>query len=78
MNCGYNNDIINNGGYYWILDGNNSLVQYYWNPSKGSVFNTSRFDSGYGIRVVLRLNNSIFIKSGDGSYNNPYVLANNY
>ena len=78
LNCGYNNDIINNGGYYWILDGNNSLVQYYWNPSKGSVFNTSRFDSGYGIRVVLRLNNSIFIKSGDGSYNNPYVLANNY
>lgn len=78
LNCGYNNDIINNGGYYWILDGNNSLVQYYWNPSKGNVFNTSRFDSGYGIRVVLRLNNSIFIKSGDGSYNNPYVLANNY
>ncbi len=72
--CGYGNDLINNGGYYWILDINNNLRQYYWDPVNGYVNNTSKFNQEYGIRVVMKLNSSIYIDSGMGTIDNPYIL----
>ena len=73
--CGYNSEIINNGGYYYILD-NNNLKQYYWDPVNGYVNNTSRFNMGYGIRVILKLDSNVYIDKGTGTFNNPYVIKN--
>lgn len=71
--CGYGEDLINNGGYYWITS-NNNLKGYYWDPVNGYVNNTNMFNMGYGLRVVLKLNNNVYIERGLGTYSDPYVL----
>jgi hypothetical protein len=50
------------------------LRQYYWDPVNGYVNNTSKFNQEYGIRVVMKLNSSIYIDSGMGTIDNPYIL----
>ena len=71
--CGYGNDLINNGGYYWITD-NSNLKQYYWDPVNGVISNTSKFNQGFGMRLVLKLNKNVYIERGIGTYDNPYVI----
>ena len=69
--CGYNNDLIDNGGYYWIssLD---SLFE--WNPINRMVNKNS--NNGYkGLRPVIRLNSNVIVISGNGTYSDPYVIG---
>ncbi len=68
--CGYGNDLIDNGGYYWYgSDGN----LFNWNPSSRSI--SSSKDVNYmGLRVVIRLNSNVKVVSGNGTYDDPYVL----
>ncbi|MBQ6476828.1 MAG: hypothetical protein IJI43_00070 [Bacilli bacterium] len=73
--CGYNNEIINNGGYYYIGSSDN-MKMYYWDPVNGFVDSTSRFNIGYGIRVVLKLDSKLYIEKGTGTFDNPYVVKN--
>lgn len=76
LNCGYGSELINNGGYYWIIDNSDLLKQYYWDPVNGYVNNTSRFNQGYGIRVVLKLDKDVYVEKGMGTLDNPYVVKN--
>ena len=74
--CGYDNDLINNGGYYWInnsyLDSNNL---FYWDPSYKYIGSAN---SSYplGVRPVIRLDESVYIVSGTGTSSDPYNISN--
>ena len=74
--CGYDNDLVNNGGYYWITDDTDNLKQYYWNSSDKFISSTSNLEQGYGVRVVMKLQEGLYVKSGSGIYTNPYVIFN--
>ena len=74
--CGYGNDIINNDGYYWIIDSNSNLKQFYWDPVNGYVNSTSKHNLEYGVRVVLKLDKDVYIEKGIGTFDSPYVIKN--
>lgn len=71
ISCGYNNDLIDNGGYYWFNSNNNS----YWDPDNRGVF-TGNVRS-YGLRPLVELSSSVVVVDGDGTIDNPYILSNN-
>ena len=73
--CGYNNDLIDNGGYYWFATKYGTLnYSLYWYPDFRLVYaNVS--NSLYGIRPVLKLDSSIIVTGGDGTYESPYTIA---
>ena len=76
--CGYTKDLIDNGGYYWYATpyGSTSATTFIWIPGIRSVSNDySRI--GYGARAVLRLESSVLVVGGSGTYEDPYQISNN-
>ena len=73
--CGYNNDLIDNGGYYWFNNKYNDIDSLViWNPTTRGVF-SSQLTNNYGLRPIIRLNNKVYVISGNGTYNDPYILG---
>lgn len=74
--CGYNNDLIDNGGHYWFATSNSSPYEtwgFLWYPQHKCVYsNPSRLK--LGVRPILRLRSSISVVSGSGTYEDPYVI----
>ena len=76
-NCGYGNDLIDNGGYYWYATryGASSDYMFDWYPVYRRVGNRySCYTSG--LRPVLRLQSSVRVTGGSGTYADPYTIAN--
>ena len=74
--CGYNNSIIDNGGYYSFGSGHNSGYALYWNPIGGGfITNQTLINKAYGLRPVLKLDSSITATGGAGSIDNPYTIS---
>lgn len=73
--CGYNNSLIDNGSYYWIVGNYDEFSLFSWSASSRNITSSS---SNYanGIRPVLKLSSNIIVVSGEGTYNNPYVIKN--
>ena len=74
----YNNySIINNGGYYWFATpySSSSTYAFYWYTYSRSV-NINDSDYAYGLRPVLRLQSSVEITGGFGTYEDPYTISN--
>ena len=76
MACGYTNDLIDNGGYYWFATPYKSSSNYsfYWNPS-GRIVNINNSNRVSGVRPVIKLDSSIIVTGGDGTYENPYIIS---
>ena len=73
--CGYNNDLIDNGGYYWFNNKyNDSLNLVSWNPSIRGLF-SNEVSNRLGLRPVIRLSNNVYVISGNGTYNDPYIIG---
>ena len=76
MSCGYNNDLIDNGGYYWINsvyeNGSNSIFD--WN-AKDRALGSASYNNSYGLRPVIRMDTSVYVTSGNGTYNDPYIIS---
>ena len=73
--CGFNNDLIDNGGFYWFATpySASSMYAFYWIPDDRRVSsNDSRYTGG--VRPVLRLRSSVSVMSGSGTYKDPYVI----
>ncbi len=68
--CGYNNDLIDNGGYYWYASGS-SLFS--WNPLFRGIVSDNTV-SYMGLRPVIRLNSNVVAISGNGTYSDPYLI----
>ena len=76
--CGYNNNLIDNGGYYWFVSQYSSSSTYgvYWDPNNRHVYsNTST--NAYGLRPVISLSSSVFVTGGKGTMDSPYTISNN-
>ena len=74
--CGYNNDLIDNGGYYWFASAYSASSVYgvYWDPYNRYV-NRNDFTRAYGLRPVIRLSSSVYITGGSGTMDDPYTIA---
>ena len=73
--CGYTNDLIDNGGYYWYATpySSASTTTSSWNPA-GRFFRINYSNNVNGVRAVLRLESSILVVGGTGTYEDPYQL----
>ena len=71
ISCGYNNDLIDNGGYYWFSTTDNA----FWNPDSRTIFTGNK--KSYGLRPIIKLSSSVIVLDGDGTEENPYIVGNN-
>ena len=69
--------LINNGGYYWFGTPYSSSSSYavHWNPTGRDV---DTYDSyiTIGLRPILRLQSSVIVAGGTGTYKDPYIISN--
>ncbi len=72
-----NYSIINNGGLYWFgtSDSSSSTEVFDWNPYRQFVHHNSSIYP-YGLRPVLRLQFSVVVTGGTGTYKDPYIISN--
>ena len=75
--CGYENTLIDNRGLYWYsyLDTSLAAYIYYWHPYDSRVTSYTSIYS-WGVRPVLKLHPNIIVKSGSGTYEDPYTIDN--
>ena len=64
------------GGRYWLSNAYNGKFLYHVNKSKNSIDN---YAAGHcygvaGIRPVVEMQDGVYIKSGNGTEESPYVL----
>ena len=73
--CGYNNDLIDNGGYYWFAASYSSSINFgvNWSPFDRYVSYITYTDS-YGLRPVISLSSSVFVTGGKGTMDDPYTI----
>ena len=76
--CGYNNDLIDNGGYYWFASRYSSSATsgVYWIPDYRQVSVRSG-TFAYGARPVISLQSSVYVTGGTGTIDDPYTIENN-
>ena len=72
--CGYNNNIIDNGGYYWFASTQASGYTMIWSPTYRYVSRTNSTNS-HGVRPVIKLDASILATGGAGTITNPYIIS---
>ena len=63
-------DLIDNGSYYWYLDGDDVFS---WNPKSREL--GDKGNGSYGVRAVIRLDSGVMVDSGNGSYADPYIIS---
>ena len=76
--CGVSYDLIDNGGYYWFTTpySSSSARAFTWRSGNRSV-NDIASRNAFGLRPVLRLQSSVVVLSGEGTYTDPFVIGNN-
>ena len=72
--CGYNNDLIDNGGYYWFGSAYSSSRTMYWFPA-GRYVRNDPDEEDYGLRPVLKLDSTITVTGGSGTMEDPYTIS---
>lgn len=75
--CGYNNDLIDNGGYYWFASGYSSIKEtgIYWDASSRGIKSTDE-NLSYGLRPIINLASTVYITGGNGTIDDPYKISN--
>lgn len=75
--CGQGVDLINTGGYYWISSfwNETKIDAFMWNPTE-QVISADKSNQTYGLRPVLRMDDSVVVVKGTGTYEDPYQLKN--
>ena len=72
--CGSNNDLIDNGGFYWFGSAISSSYALRWGPDRRHV-NYSSGETAYGLRPVLQLDSTITVTGGSGTMDDPYTIS---
>ena len=77
--CGLGNDLIDNGGMYWIagiLDETMPIVDssFAWNPNDRSVILYTFTIFKGGLRPVLSIDPSVKVIGGKGTEEDPYII----
>ena len=70
-----NDNYLNSSNSYWTLSPSyyNGINAYNFIVKEGKL-TVDIVNKEHGVRPVLTLNNNVKIKSGSGSYNNPFIL----
>ena len=73
--CGYNNNLIDNGGYYWFEEFPQSdvLATYDWHPA-GRTIKFGYLDGYKGLRPIIQLSNNVYVTGGTGTMEDPYKI----
>ena len=71
--CGYNNELLDNGGYY-CFNSSQGDNNYYWDADYRSV-RSLKGSYKLGVRPVLKLSSLVYVTGGDGTSSNPYTIA---
>ena len=76
--CGYTNDLIDNGGYYWLAaaDITSGHGAFSWVADARRVIGNIS-NSSYGVRPVIALESMVVVTGGTGTYEDPYTIENN-
>ena len=77
--CGYNNSIIDNGGYYWYGLGYNpgsGTGVYNWVPNNRYIDLFTEYSTS-GVRPIIKLDTRVTITGGTGTEGDPYQIASN-
>ena len=74
--CGYGNDLIDNGGYYWFAAyySSTDTSGVYWYPPGRRVLYSSGTHA-YGFRPIIRLSSSVYVTGGSGTMEEPYEIG---
>lgn len=74
--CGYGNNLIDNGGFYWYATryGSSSANTFFWTTNYRYVSSSSS-NNANGVRPVLRLESSVQVVGGSGTYADPYQIS---
>ena len=75
--CGCNNDLIDNGGFYWFAAQHSSSGTrgVNWLPSNRIVsYNSCTY--AYGQRPIISLSSSVYVTGGSGTMDDPYTIGN--
>ena len=71
--CGYNNDLLDNGGSYLFNEmSSNSIVLW----KDRHVDSANNFKVSYGLRPVIKLSKTVKVISGTGTMDDPFVINN--
>ncbi len=74
--CGYEQDLIDTGSWYWINDeAGLSALAYTWNPID-RYMTYGNNEEELGLRPVLRLDTNIEVIGGKGTMKEPYIIEN--
>ena len=76
--CGYNNSLLDNGGFYWFASANTGTSTGVF--EFGAQYRrVGYYDSNLplGVRPVIRLDNSVIVTGGIGIASNPYTIDTN-
>lgn len=73
--CGYGNDLIDNGGYYWFA-ANSGALGVGWDPDDRYVIACDGF--AYGLRPIISLSSSVYVTGGSGTMEDPWQISNDY
>ena len=71
--CGYNNNLVDNGGFYWFGSAFSSVSMLLWDPERYIRDNSNAIK--IGVRPVLKLDSSILATGGAGTMDNPYTIS---
>ncbi len=79
--CGYGNDLIANGGRYWISYAASGLTSsvgnvFYWESSTYNFVGNTYSRYSHGVRPVIRLASSVVVTGGSGTPADPYRIDN--
>lgn len=74
--CGYANDLIDNGGYYWLATASSSTSSraFEWDVLRNARHENS--NQLLGVRPVLKLDPNVVVVGGSGTYEDPYQIKN--
>ena len=74
--CGYNNDLIDNGGLYWFatLYKVDSTFGVFWFSNSRIVMGNATIDA-IGLRPIIRLSSSVFVTGGEGTMDDPFQIG---
>lgn len=73
--CGYHNDLIDNGSYYWFATSSVSLDSLlFWDGSSSKVIDYI-YSSVRGLRPVISLSATVYVTGGAGTMDDPYKIA---
>ena len=76
--CGYNNDLIDNGSWYWFnYNHGSSFGIAFWRGGTLRRMNLTYGSSSLlGLRPVIRMDSDVVVVGGIGTYADPYQIIN--